>query len=82
MRVKVTGRVTDTNATYTSRNSNVIGLYRLDFDKLVEDQTAMDKLLSLEQAADAETAKKQLQDPTLAKFLKLEMNEQVDVSFE
>jgi hypothetical protein len=82
MRVQLKGRLTETNATYASRKNNVIGLYRFDFDKLVENQAAMDKLLSLESAADAETAKKQLQDPALAPFLKLEMKEQVNVSFE
>jgi hypothetical protein len=82
MRVQLKGRLTETNATYASRKNNSIGLYRLDFDKLVEDQAAMEKLLSLESVADAETAKKQIQDPALTKYLKLEMKEQVDVSFE
>jgi hypothetical protein len=82
MHVKLKGRLTDTNATYASRKSNAIGLYRFDFDKLVDNQAAIDKLLSLESAADAETAKQQLQDPALARYIKLETKEQVDVSFE
>jgi hypothetical protein len=82
MRVQLKGRLTETNATYAGRKTSAIGLYKLDFDKLVDDQAAMEKLLSLESATDAETAKKQLQDPALAKYLKLEMKEQVEVSFE
>jgi hypothetical protein len=82
LQVAVKGRITATNASYASRRSNTVGLYRMDFDKLVKNQAALGKLLSLEPAADAEDAKQQLQDPLLAEYLKLEMNERVNVSFE
>ena len=81
-RVRLNGRLTDTNATYASRKFNAVGLYRMDFGNLVKNQAALDKLLSMDSAADADTVKKQLQDPALARYLKLEMKERVNVSFE
>ena len=81
-RVRLNGRLTDTNATYASRKFNAVGLYRMDFDNLAKNQAALDKLLSMDATAEAETVKKQLQDPVLAEYLKLEMKERVDVSFE
>ena len=81
-RVRVNGQLTDTNATYASRNSNAVGLYRMDFDKLVENQAALEKLLSMDPNADEESVKKQLQDPLVAPYLKLETKERINVSFE
>jgi hypothetical protein len=81
-RIKFAGRVTDTDAKYVNRKANVVGLYRMDFGSLVKEQAALDKLLSMDPAADAETVKQQLDDPLLARFLKLETNQRVSVSFE
>jgi hypothetical protein len=82
LQVAVKGRITDTNASYASRTSNTVGLYRMDFDKLVKNQAALEKLLSLDPTADDEVAKQQLQDPLLAEYFKLEMKDRVNVSFE
>ena len=81
-RVRLNGRLTDTNATYASRKFNAVGLYRMDFGNLSKNQAALDKLLSMDSTADAEMVKRQLQDPLLVRYLKLETKERVDVSFE
>jgi hypothetical protein len=80
--VKVDGKITRTNATYVSTNRKVVGLLRVDFGALVKDPAALDKMISMQQATTPEEVEKQLQDPQIAKYVKIETKQQVEIAFQ
>jgi len=80
--VRVGGKITDTNATYVSTSREVVGLLRMDLGALIKDPAGLDKMMSMQKATAREEVKEQLQDPDIAKHIKMETKEQVEVTFE
>jgi hypothetical protein len=80
--VKVGGKITQTNATYVSASREVVGLARMDLGALAKDPEALNKMMSMGQATARDEVEKQLQDPRLARHVKVETKEQVEVTFE
>ncbi len=81
-RVKVDGRITDSNASFISSSREVVGILHMDLGGLAKDTAAMDKMTSMNKAATPEEFKKQLQDSQVAKYIKMETQEAVEVGFE
>jgi hypothetical protein len=77
--VKVDGKITRTNATYVNRNRDAIGLLRLDLGELLRAPGGTKKV---QPPATPEEAEQWLQDPLVAKHIKAETQEQVEIAFE
>ena len=82
LQLRVGGKITKTNATYVNRARDSVGLMRQDLGGLFKDQAVMKKLKNLAKANDPKLLQQTLQESDVRKYLKMDLNQRIDIEFE